>query len=273
MAREGGLQRVKHIILVLSGKGGVGKSSVTTMLALALYKAGKKVGVLDIDLCGPSIPRMFGLGDRSVTREKNGLVPVYADGSMERLGIMSIGFLLPNKDDAVIWRGPKKSAMIKQFLDEVCWGDVDYLLVDTPPGTSDEHISVMEHLTGVRPDGAIMVTTPQIVALNDVRREINFCAKVQLPILGLIENKSGFVCPHCADCTPIFGQGGGRKLSEDFGLDFLGAIPLDPELSFQLETNSALDLLDKVEGFVTFSNYAAVSDQILAKTSAQKLSR
>ncbi|KAI8080991.1 cytosolic Fe-S cluster assembly factor CFD1 [Thamnidium elegans] len=191
------LSGIKNIVLVLSGKGGVGKSSVTTQLALSLVDQGKKVGVLDIDLTGPSIPRMLGLDGMKVHQASQGWVPVYADAN-QRLSCMSIGFLLTNKNDSVVWRGPKKNAMIKQFLQDVYWGELDYLLIDTPPGTSDEHIGIVEYLKEFNPDGAVIVTTPQGVAIADVRKEISFCNKVKLPILGVVENMSGFVCPHCS---------------------------------------------------------------------------
>lgn len=194
------LDSVKHIVLVLSGKGGVGKSSVTTQLALTLVAKGYKVGVLDIDLTGPSAPRMFGLEGRQVHQSSAGWVPVYTDAT-KRLCVMSIGFLLQNRSDAVVWRGPKKTAMIRQFLSDVVWGDLDYLLIDTPPGTSDEHISVAETLKqAADPDGAVLVTTPQGVATADVRKELSFCRKVGFNVLGVVENMSGFVCPHCSVC-------------------------------------------------------------------------
>ncbi|KAI8817745.1 P-loop containing nucleoside triphosphate hydrolase protein [Fimicolochytrium jonesii] len=228
------LSGVKHIVLVLSGKGGVGKSSVTTELALTLAEHGKRVGVLDIDLTGPSIPRMFGLEDAMVHQASNGWVPVYTDET-KRLAVMSLGFLLPNKDDAVIWRGPKKTAMIKQFLEDVAWGELDYLLIDTPPGTSDEHISVAENLRNYKPDGAVIVTTPQAVALSDVRKELNFCGKVGIPIIGVVENMSGFICPHCTECTDLFSKGGGEAMAKEFNVAFLGRVPIDPGLTTLIE--------------------------------------
>lgn len=154
------LERVRHVILILSGKGGVGKSTLSVQLALSLKYSGKKVGLLDVDLCGPSIPRMFGIQDMSVHQCDGGWVPVFVDES-QLLSVMSIGFLLNNKDDPIIWRGPKKNGMIKQFVNDVVWGDLDYLIVDTPPGTSDEHLAVLENLKS-NIDGAILVTTPQV---------------------------------------------------------------------------------------------------------------
>ncbi|KAF9288852.1 Nucleotide-binding protein 2 [Mortierella alpina] len=246
------LDGVKHIILVMSGKGGVGKSSVTTQLALSLTARGKTVGVLDIDLCGPSIPRMLGLDGKGVHQSSAGWVPVFAD-EKKQLCCMSIGFMLENKDDSVVWRGPKKTAMIRQFLTDTCWGELDYLIVDTPPGTSDENISIVEHLKAYNPDGVVLVTTPQAVALADVRKQVSFCRQVGVPILGLIENMSGFICPHCAECNNLFSAGGGEAMSEEFALNFLGRVPIDPTLTAmdtdlvkQFPTSSLFPVFEKI---------------------------
>ncbi|CAH0388677.1 unnamed protein product [Bemisia tabaci] len=223
------LDGVKHIILVLSGKGGVGKSTVSTQLALALKDKGFKVGLLDVDLCGPSVPHLLNLEDQEVHQCPEGWVPVYTDQD-QRLAVMSIGFLLKSKNDSIIWRGPKKTGMIKQFLTDVYWQDIDYLIIDTPPGTSDEHITVMENVRQLPCDGAILVTTPQAVAIEDVRKELTFCRKTSIPILGIVENMSGFVCPHCSTCSNIFSSGGGKSLAEYASVPFLGAIPIDPRV-------------------------------------------
>jgi Mrp family chromosome partitioning ATPase len=168
------MAQVKHKILVLSGKGGVGKSTFSAQLAFALAEQGKQVGLLDIDICGPSIPRMLGLVGHEVHQSASGWSPVYVE---ENLGVMSIGFMLPSKDDAVIWRGPRKNGLIKQFLTDVVWNELDYLIIDTPPGTSDEHISIVQHLKSTKIDGAVVITTPQEVSMDDVRKELNFCKK------------------------------------------------------------------------------------------------
>lgn len=229
------LLNVRHIILVLSGKGGVGKSSVTTQTAITLVNKGFKVGVLDIDLTGPSLPRMFGVEKKQVFQSTNGWVPVSVyDSDKGKLQLMSLGFLLGDRGNSVVWRGPKKTAMIRQFLKDVVWNGgtepLDYLIIDTPPGTSDEHIAIAEELRYASPiDGAIIVTTPQLVAIADVRKEINFCKKIELDILGVVENMSGFICPYCAECTNIFLTGGGKVLSESLDLDFLGNIPIAPK--------------------------------------------
>ena len=230
---------------VLSGKGGVGKSSVTTQLALSLSLAGHSVGVLDVDLTGPSIPRMFAIEDAKVTQAPGGWLPITvheADSAtgVGSLRVMSLGFLLPRRGDAVVWRGPKKTAMVRQFLSDVLWDDLDYLLIDTPPGTSDEHISLAETLLQKAMPGqlagAVVVTTPQAVATADVRKELNFCAKTGIKVLGVIENMSGFVCPNCSECTNIFMSGGGEVMANDFGVRFLGRVPIDPQFLMLIET-------------------------------------
>ncbi|KAE8744645.1 hypothetical protein FOCC_FOCC008774 [Frankliniella occidentalis] len=223
------LSGVKHIILVLSGKGGVGKSTVSTQLALALKEAGFKVGLLDVDLCGPSVPYLLQLEDRDVHKCDEGWVPVYAD-SDQKLAVMSIGFLLKDRDASVVWRGPKKNAMIKQFLTDVYWQDIDFLVIDTPPGTSDEHITVMENLKDLPCDGALLVTTSQAVSVEDCMKELSFCKKANIPVLGVLENLSGFVCPVCSECTNIFSSGGGKSLANLNNIPFLGSIPIDPSL-------------------------------------------
>lgn len=236
------LSEIKHIVLVLSGKGGVGKSSVTTQLALSLSLQGHSVGVLDVDLTGPSIPRFFGIENSKVTQAPGGWLPVpihdsrneEVDGqpAIGKLSAMSLGFLLSDRGDAVVWRGPKKTAMIRQFLSDVQWGDLDYLLIDTPPGTSDEHISLVETLlnnaTTEQMAGAVIVTTPQAISVSDVKKEINFCRKTNVKILGVVENMAGYVCPNCSECTNVFSKGGGQAMAQEFNVPFLGSVPIDP---------------------------------------------
>eukprot|EP00002_Diphylleia_rotans_P033966 TRINITY_DN7273_c0_g1_i2.p1 TRINITY_DN7273_c0_g1~~TRINITY_DN7273_c0_g1_i2.p1 ORF type:complete len:272 (+),score=62.26 TRINITY_DN7273_c0_g1_i2:129-944(+) len=221
---------IRHKILVLSGKGGVGKSTVAAQLALSLAASKYKVGLLDIDICGPSAPKILGVEDGQIQQCAEGWVPVSV-GRDRTLQVMSIAFLLGSKDEAVVWRGPKKTAMIKQFLTDVYWGELDYLIIDTPPGTSDEHISIVENLQAYDPTGAVVVTTPQAVSIADVRKEISFCRKINLPILGVVENMSGFVCPHCAECTNIFSSEGGKQMAGQLQIPFLGKIPIDPSLT------------------------------------------
>jgi len=219
------LCRINHKIVVLSGKGGVGKSTVAVNLATALMLAGWRVGLLDVDIHGPSVPTMLGLEHETLQGSAGGLLPV----ELGNMKIMSLGFLLKNPDDAVIWRGPMKMGVIKQFLTDVEWGDLDYLIVDAPPGTGDEPLSVCQLIQPL--DGAVIVTTPQRVAAVDVRKAISFCRQVHVPVLGVIENMSGFVCPKCGEITQILPAGGGRKIAADMKVPFLGAIPMDPAIA------------------------------------------
>ncbi|GIY04053.1 cytosolic Fe-S cluster assembly factor NUBP1 homolog [Caerostris darwini] len=221
---------VKNIILILSGKGGVGKSTFTSMLAQMLSEdESKTIGVMDIDLCGPSIPRIFGVDQEQVHLSGSGWSPVFVE---ENICIMSIAFLLSGPEEAVIWRGPKKNGLIKQFLKDVDWGELDYLLIDTPPGTSDEHLSVVKCLKDTNLKGSIIVTTPQEASLLDVRKEITFCSKVNLPVIGVVENMNVFVCPKCKISTEIFPPttGGGQKMADEMKVPFLGKIPLNSQI-------------------------------------------
>lgn len=298
------LNDIQNIILVLSGKGGVGKSSITTQLALSLCLAGHSVGILDVDLTGPSIPRFLGLEDAKVRQAPGGWLPVEVhgaqflrplsrngddaaddkarngggmlNGQLDHLAFatnsthsngtestsghkvgplhaISLGFLLPSRDSAVVWRGPKKTAMVRQFLSDVKWPDLNYLLIDTPPGTSDEHISLAETLlaqTSVKASstshntthqndsalsdkkpnlaGALIVTTPQAISTADVRKEINFCHKTGIPLLGVLENMAGYMCECCGEVTNVFGKGGGEVMAQEMEVRFLGGVPLDP---------------------------------------------
>jgi Mrp family chromosome partitioning ATPase len=277
------LENVRHVILILSGKGGVGKSSVTTQTALTLVNKGFNVGVLDIDLTGPSLPRMFGVESRQVHQSSAGWVPVSVykntdneeDNGIKRgnLSIMSLGFLLGDRNNSVVWRGPKKTAMIRQFLKDVYWGDkntpLDYLLIDTPPGTSDEHIAIAEELRWAHPlDGAIIVTTPQQVATADVRKEINFCKKVNFNVLGVVENMSGFICPHCAECTNIFLSGGGEELSKQLDLTFLGNIPIDPTFveMIEMQDNGDKKLIHLYDDSELKPLMSGIIDKVLEKS-------
>jgi Mrp family chromosome partitioning ATPase len=215
--------RIKHKLFVISGKGGVGKSSVAANLAISLAKLDRKIGVLDIDLHGPSIPRLFGLEGANITAVDDAIHPVLTEQGVR---VMSIGFMLRSQDDAVIWRGPLKHGVIKQFLKDVEWGDLDYLIIDSPPGTGDEPLSVAQLIDDA--DGAVIVTTPQAVAISDVRKSISFARQVNVPVLGVIENMSGFICPECGARTDLFGSGGGKKMAVEMGVPFLGSIPIDP---------------------------------------------
>jgi ATP-binding protein involved in chromosome partitioning len=224
------LSRIRHKILVLSGKGGVGKSTVAANLAAALAARGKRVGLLDVDIHGPSIPQLLGVSGATVTLAgtagRQALIQPVA--AAPNLHVMSIAFLLEDRNSAVIWRGPMKYTMIKQFIQDVDWGSLDVLVVDSPPGTGDEPLSAIQ-LLGT-PAGAVVVTTPQDLAVADVRRCVTFCRKLNLPVLGIVENMSGFVCPACGVRSDIFKSGGGRAMADDMAVDFLGSIPIDPRL-------------------------------------------
>jgi ATP-binding protein involved in chromosome partitioning len=216
------LARIKHKLIVMSGKGGVGKSSVAVYLALSLAQQGHRVGLMDVDLHGPSVPKMLGLhGVLGVTKEEEILPHNYSPN----LKVVSIESLLEDKDSAVIWRGPLKHSVIQQFITQCRWDDLDFLVVDCPPGTGDEPLSVAKLIPDAR---AVIVTTPQEVALADVRKSINFCRKINLEIAGLVENMSGLYCPHCQGFIPIFRQGGGQSTAERMKIQLLGTLPFEP---------------------------------------------
>jgi len=216
---------VKHVIMVLSGKGGVGKSTVSVNLAYALSAHGKKVGLLDLDMHGPNIPKMLGIEDHKLSMAGNKIEPVHVTG---KLSVISMAFLIPDTGTPIIWRGPMKMAAIQQFLAEVNWGPLDYLVVDLPPGTGDEALTIAQLAPNVR--GAVVVTTPQDVATMDARKSAHFIEKLGLPVIGIIENMSGLRCPHCGEEIDLFGKGGGKKIAEELHVPFLGAIPLDVEM-------------------------------------------
>ena len=229
---------IKHKILVLSGKGGVGKSTIASNLAISLSHKKNKVGLLDIDIHGPSIPTIFGLNKVNIQagETENSIRPLQIS---DDLIAMSVGFLLQNQDDALIWRGPMKIGVIKQFLKDVEWGNLDYLIADLPPGTGDEPLSICQMIENI--DGAVIVTTPQEMALADVRKSINFCKKLNLPIIGVIENMSGFACPCCSEVTEIFKSGGAEKMCKDMGIPFLGKIPLTTEIAHNAENGGFIE--------------------------------
>jgi len=218
------LSIIKHKFIVMSGKGGVGKTSTSVNLSIALANRGYKVGLLDVDLHGPDIPRMLGLHGMLEINGNRKLVPKRYS---ENLCAVSVESLLPNKDDAVIWRGPVKHSAIQQFIGDVEWGKLDYLIIDAPPGTGDEPLTVAQLVKDAQ---AIIVTTPQEVALADVRKSINFCKTVGMKVFGLIENMSGFQCPHCEEMIELLGTGGGERTAKDFGIKFLGKIPFDTKM-------------------------------------------
>lgn len=219
------LFRIRNKIMVMSGKGGVGKSTVSVNLAASLALHGYQVGILDADIHGPDIPRMCGVENRPVVSHGDGINPVKV---FKGLAVISMGLLSQDPDKAIVWRGPLKHRAIKQFLGDVNWGDLDYLVIDLPPGTGDEPLSVAHLIKNV--DGAIIVTTPQDVALLDSRKAVNFSRLIGVPILGIVENMSGMLCPHCGEKIDLFKVGGGEKAARELGVPFLGRIPIDPRM-------------------------------------------
>ena len=299
------LAGVKHVLLVLSGKGGVGKSTMSCQLALALASRGYDVGLLDIDICGPSVPRMMGLRGRGVHQSSSGWSPVYVDSPGGELGVMSVGFMLPEDDNAIIWRGPRKNGLIKQFLTEVDWGDLDFLVVDTPPGTSDEHISIAQYLKLADVAGAVVVTTPQEVAMQDVRKELNFCAKTRIPVLGVVGNMCRLRVPLSSlefvdrrtgrdataeirrllrEADPILKEvfddvdasvdvfacddaaASPAAMAAAFGVPYLGDVPLDPVL--QRACDAGQSLVDDFQHASSFAPFSAVLGALLTHLAA-----
>lgn len=218
------LEKIKSKFLIMSGKGGVGKTSVSVNLSIALADKGFKIGLMDADIHGPDIPRMLGLKGTLDVSENRKLKPKRYS---ENLSAVSIESLMPSKDDAIIWRGPMKYSAIKQFIGDVEWGKLDYLIIDSPPGTGDEPLTIAQTISDAK---AIIVTTPQEISLADVRKSINFCKTVKMEIFGLIENMSSFACPHCGEILDLFGSGGGEKTANATGIKFLGRIPFDPKM-------------------------------------------
>ena len=224
MAIKGALGRIRHKFIVMSGKGGVGKTSTSVNIALALANRGHRVGIMDVDLHGPDVPRMLGLSGMLDLAGNRKLRPM---AYSKNLSAVSIESLTPTKDEAIIWRGPVKFSAIQQFIADVEWGDLDFLLIDAPPGTGDEPLTVAQTISDAK---AIIVTTPQEVSLADVRKSINFCKTVHMEIFGLVENMSGFTCPHCQSVLDLFGTGGGEKTAAAAGIPFLGSIPFDSQV-------------------------------------------
>ncbi|KXS44640.1 Mrp/NBP35 family ATP-binding protein [Methanolobus zinderi] len=220
------MRAIKNKIMVMSGKGGVGKSTVAANLAARLADRGYKVGLLDADIHGPSIPKMFGIEDERPNVGEDGIIPIPVT---ENLSIMSIALLVEDKDSPIIWRGPAKMAAIKQFLEEVAWGKLDYLFIDLPPGTGDEPLSIAQLIEKL--DGAVVVTTPQDVALLSVRKSLTFAHMLEVPVIGIVENMGAMRCPHCDEKIDIYGMGGVEKAAADFDVDVIGELPIDPEIA------------------------------------------
>jgi len=253
-AVKGSLKKIKHKFLVMSGKGGVGKTSVSVNLAMALAKKGYKVGLMDVDIHGPDVPHMLGLNGMLDLNEQRKLAPM---SFSENLTAVSLESLIPNKDDAIIWRGPMKHQVIRQFISDVEWGELDHLIIDSPPGTGDEPLSVAQTISDAK---VIIVTTPQEIALADVRKSINFCKTVNMEIFGIIENMSGFDCPHCGETVDIFGSGGGEKTAAVFNIPFLGKIPFDPQVVICGDAGSSYQ--DANPDSAVTKAFAAVAEEI-----------
>jgi Mrp family chromosome partitioning ATPase len=217
------LENIKHVIIVISGKGGVGKSTVSANIAETLSMQGYQTGIMDVDITGPNIPKMFHVEDEKLSVDDNRLlVPVDVPPSLK---LVSMAFLLPSKDSALTWRGPVRSSAVQQFIEDVNWGPLDYLIIDMPQGTGDEALSIIQLIP--KADGTVIVTTPQEVSLLDARKTVTFSSIANIPIIGIVENMSGFVCPHCGEVTNIFKSGGGEDAANQLGIQFLGRIPLE----------------------------------------------
>ncbi len=253
--------KIKHKIAVISGKGGVGKSTVTVNLAIAFAMHGyvNSVGVLDADIHGPCVPKLLGMEGQRLQAGPPGIFPAIGPLGIR---VVSMGFLLPTEESPVIWRGPLKFTAIRQFLSDVVWGELDFLLIDLPPGTGDEPLSVMQLIPDM--DGVVIVTIPSEVSQIVVKKAVNFARQLKVPIIGIIENMSGFVCPKCGAVIDIFKRGGGEKIAEEMGVPFLGSIPIDPEICLDSDkgmpfiiehtdspaSKAFMEIVEKIEDFL-----------------------
>ncbi len=243
------MSKIKHPIIVMSGKGGVGKTSVAVNLAYALSLAGKNVGILDVDVHGPNIAKMLGIETCALSGSESEISPVRVTDRLKAVSVALAGY---GADKPIIWRGPMKTVVIRQFLADVDWGELDYLVIDSPPGTGDEPLSVCQLVPNIT--GAIIVTTPQDVAVLDARKSVQFTKELKIPIIGIIENMSGFNCPHCGKETDIFKKGGGEKASAELNVPFLGRVPFHPEF---------VEYADKGTPFVSFQEKSAPSEAFM----------
>lgn len=217
------LDRIKRKLVVMSGKGGVGKTTVAVNLAYGLAQQGKRVGIMDVDIHGPNVPKMLGLQGQQMQTDDTGIIPITVENGLK---VMSMAFALPDPDSPVVWRGPLKMQLINQFLADVKWGDLDFLVVDLPPGTGDESLSIAQQIPGAE---AIIVTTPQDVALLDSRKAVRFAEMLNMPVAGIVENMSGLKCPHCGENINLFKTGGGERAAKELDVRFLGRLPIDPD--------------------------------------------
>ncbi len=219
------MSKIKHKIAVMSGKGGVGKSTIAVNLAVAFAKKGYKTGIMDVDVHGPNVPKMLGVEGKSLKFSEEGIIPIETE---EGIKVMSVGFFLSSQDTPLIWRGPAKTGVIKQFFAEVIWGDLDVLIIDNPPGTGDEPLTILQTIPL---DGVVLITTPQSVVQEDVIKSVNLVKSLKISIIGIIENMSGFICPECKKEILIFGKSSSAKMAEKMDVPFLGSLPLDVETS------------------------------------------
>jgi ATP-binding protein involved in chromosome partitioning len=256
IAVKAALSHIKRKFIVMSGKGGVGKSSTAVNLAIALALKGAQVGLMDVDLHGPDIPRMLGLNGALDINEDQLLLPKRYSGN---LTAVSVDSLTGGRDDALIWRGPVKYSVIQQFIGQVAWGSLDFLLIDAPPGTGDEPLTIAQTIPDAQ---AVIVTTPQEVSLSDVRKSINFCKTVKMPVFGLIENMSGLVCPHCDCQVDLFGTGGGERTAAQMDVPFLGKVPFDPEMVVCGDAGEAYQ--ERYPDSAVTKAFRAVADRLMA---------
>ncbi len=256
------VRRIRKVLFVISGKGGVGKSAVTVNLAAVLANRGYRVGILDVDMHGPSVPGMLGLKEHlSVRGDGAVLTPARYN---DKISVVSMDSLLEDRDTAIIWRGPKKNAAIRQFVSGVAWGDLDFLLIDSPPGTGDEHLAVLQTIPGAL---CLMVTTPQETSLADVRKAFHFLRRVNASVLGLAENMSGLTCPHCGGSIDLFTTGGGEELARKQGVPFLGRIPIDPAMV--VAGDRAVPVVDLPGDFPAKSAFDALATAVVAAAGAE----
>jgi ATP-binding protein involved in chromosome partitioning len=253
-ALKDSLSRINNKLMIMSGKGGVGKTSTSVNLAIALARLGYRVGLMDVDLHGPDVPRVLGLMGMIGLSPNHKLDPMRFN---DNLRVVSIESLSTSKDEAIIWRGPIKYSAIRQFIADVDWGDLDFLLIDAPPGTGDEPLTVAQTIPDAR---AVIVTTPQEVSLADVRKSISFCRTVKMAIFGLVENMSGYVCPHCGEQVDLFGSGGGERTAKDAAIPFLGRIPFDPQVVTCADAGQSFQ--DKYPDAPVTQAYAAIARKI-----------
>jgi ATP-binding protein involved in chromosome partitioning len=256
------LMRIKHKVIVTSGKGGVGKSTVSANIAMALAMRGCDVGLLDADIHGPNIPKMFHIEDEVLHADDSGIMPIIVPPSLK---IMSMAFLVRDSDNPIIWRGPMKIGALRQFIADVRWGDLDYLIVDLPPGTGDEPLTVAQLMPDA--DGRVVVTTPQEIALLNSRKSVGFARQLKMPVLGIIENMSGFVCPNCRKEVDLFKKGGGELAAKELDVPFLGSIPVDPKVVISGDEGMPVVLSDSDSPAAKAFN--EVVDRLVEKTRAR----